>query len=286
MLITNDQIDELTGTLLALSGLDSELIERCGLLIRSERYDEAVSRAFVVLEERLRDLLGVPGGSGVNLSEMAFAPKSGRLLDRLQRPRAEAEGIRDLFVGAFRAYRNRAAHTIAGYTLNEARGIIHLVNLLLLILAEVSEAPGDPILLNVMRHLDPAASERLLSFLESLEGIGFRRGEAKGSIPFQAVLEFQASGWDEPRPHLLTVFYLYMSGGEPVFAFRTGSGGLVCVPGFNTTKIEARLLDAGCVQVSAKSTPIRLNLENRNEQSVFDQLIAILNDLLEEYGAA
>jgi hypothetical protein len=67
--------------------------------------------------------------------------KFGDLVPRLNLPRGEIEGIRHLFVGAFRAYRNRAAHTVAGYSLDEAWGIIHLVNLLLLILRQVEQAP-------------------------------------------------------------------------------------------------------------------------------------------------
>ena len=69
MLITDKQVDELLSKLSDLSGLDPELVRGCSLLIRSERYDEAVSRAFVVLEERLRELLKVRGGSGVDLSQ-------------------------------------------------------------------------------------------------------------------------------------------------------------------------------------------------------------------------
>jgi hypothetical protein len=53
-------------TLTGLSGLDEELVEICGDLILAERYDAAVSRAFVVLEERMRNLLGMGGGTGAH----------------------------------------------------------------------------------------------------------------------------------------------------------------------------------------------------------------------------
>jgi hypothetical protein len=59
--MTNDQIDELVSALADLSGLDEELVERCGGLVRAQRYDEAVSRTFVVLEERMRGLMGMHG---------------------------------------------------------------------------------------------------------------------------------------------------------------------------------------------------------------------------------
>lgn len=143
MLITHTQVDELLSTLTHLSGLDEELAATCAALMRAERYDEAVSRAFVILEERLRGLLGVRGGAGVHLARKAFNSKSGDFVDRIGRPAAEVEGIRDLFVGAFRAYRNRAAHTVVGYSLQEAQGIIHLANLLLSRSPASSPAPSS-----------------------------------------------------------------------------------------------------------------------------------------------
>jgi uncharacterized protein (TIGR02391 family) len=283
MLITNTQVDELLSTLSDLSGLDHELLERCGILIRSERYDEAVSRAFVVLEERLRDLLGVHGGSGVDLSQKAFTPEKGQLADRLSLPTSEVEGIRDLFVGAFRAYRNRAAHTVAGYSLDEARGIINLVNLLLLVLEQARQAPESAILLEVSRRIGSGATVRLKGFLESLQGIGIGRGEGKLAIPYRVTLEYRAPSWDEPRAHPTTVFYLAVPGGDPVLSFRTGPDGLVNVVGLDVDQLESDLLHAGCVRVAAKSTPIRLFLNQQNSQDTLDRLYEILQDLMKKH---
>lgn len=63
MLLTSSQMDQLQATLANLSGLDAELVDQCGPLIRGGRNDDAVARAFVVLEERLRSALGVHGGN-------------------------------------------------------------------------------------------------------------------------------------------------------------------------------------------------------------------------------
>lgn len=279
MLITDEQVGELLSKLSDLSGLDQELVERCGLLIRSDRYDEAVGRAFVVLEERLRELLEVRGGSGVDLSQKAFSPKKGQLVDRLYLPPAEVEGIRDLFVGAFRAYRNRAAHTLAGYSLDEGRAIIHLVNLLLSVLEKARRAPMQQVPQEVAQLLGPAATERLQLFLQSLQEIEIGRGEGKTWIPYRATLEYDWPSWEKPRPHQVTVLYLTVSGGKPIIAFH--SAGLSRVVGLDIDRLEGNLLQSGCVRVAAKSTPIRLFLNQHNDQDTFDRLYEILRSLTE-----
>jgi uncharacterized protein (TIGR02391 family) len=282
MLITHTQVDELLDKLVDLSGLDEELFDRCGFLIRAERYDEAVSRAFVVLEERLRELLGVSGGSGVHLAQKAFAPKSGDLVERSRRPAAEVEGIRDLFVGAFKAYRNRSAHTVAGFSLDEARGIIHLVDLLLLILNQVSQAPTERVPNKISQALGPAVTERLCLFLERLKNVGIHSGRGTTWHPYQTKLMYQAPGWEEPRPHQFTVFYLSSVPGEPVLAFYMKA--LKHVPGLDIAQLEKDLLEAGCKRVASKDRYIMLFLSERNNQATFDRIYEILKALSEKFS--
>lgn len=281
MLVTNAQVDELLSELSGLSGLDQELIERCSILIRSERYDEAVSRAFVVLEERLRELLGVRGGSGVNLSQKAFAPEKGQLVDRLYLPPAEVEGIRDLFVGAFKAYRNRAAHTVAGYGLDEARAIIHLINLLLLTLEKARQAPAQQVPERIARLLSPAATERLRTFLGNLQDIGIGVGQGKTWTPYRATLKYNQPSWEEPRPHQVAVLYLSVYAGKPVVIFN--SAGLSRVERLDVDQLETELVQAGCTRTAAKDTPIRLFLDQYDDQETFDRLYKVLQDLMEKH---
>lgn len=281
MLITNEQVDELLSKLSDLSGLDQELVERCGVLMRSERYDEAVSRAFVVLEERLREILAVHGGSGVNLSQKAFSPESGQLVDRLYLPPAEVVGIRDLFVGAFRAYRNRAAHTVAGYSLDEARAIIHLVNLLLLVLEKIRQAPTQQVPEKMAQLLDPTATERFQMFLQSLQNIGIGRGQGKNWIPYRATLKYDRPSWEEPRPNQVAVLYLSVYAGSPVIIFN--SAGLSRVERLDIDELETKLIQAGCTRTAAKDTPIRLFLDQRSDQGTFERLYEILRDLMEKH---
>ncbi len=279
MLITHAQTEELLSVLADLSGLDEDLAEICSDLIRAGRYDEAVSRAFVVLEERLRRSLNVPGGSGVNLAQKAFAPKSGDFVDRLHRPAAEIEGIRDLFVGAFRAYRNRAAHTVAGYNLDEARGIIHLVNLLLLVLDQVSQAPTERVPTKISQILGPAATKRLSLFLERLKDLGIHRGTGTTWRQFKGYVMYQPPGWEEPKSHRTTLFYLSSVPGEPVLAFYMKA--LKRIPGLDSDRLEADLLQAGCERVASKDRYIMLLLSKRNDQATFDRIYEILERVME-----
>lgn len=82
MLLTDPQIDELVTKLASLSGLDDQIVAQCSPLMRAGRHDAAVGAAFVVLEERLREALGVSGGTGRDLVSMAFNPETGRLRKR------------------------------------------------------------------------------------------------------------------------------------------------------------------------------------------------------------
>jgi uncharacterized protein (TIGR02391 family) len=283
MLITGRQVDELLAKLSDLSGLDEELVKTCGLLIRSERYDEAVSRAFVVLEERLRELLGLRGGTGADLSQKAFAPKTGQLAGRLYLSPAEVEGIRDLFVGAFKAFRNRAAHTMAGYSLDEARAIVHLVNLLLLILEDVRQARVQRIPERIAQLLGTTARERLQMFLQSLEDIGIGGGQGKYLTPYRATLKCLQPSWKEPRPHHVSVLYLSVVTDGPIVTFN--SAGLSRVVGLDIVQLEGKLIQAGCRRTAAKDTPIRLFLNEHNDQGTFDRLYEILQELMEKHRA-
>jgi hypothetical protein len=197
------------------------------------------------------------------------------------RPRGEVDGIRNLFVGAFKAYRNRAVHTVAGYSLDEARAIIHLVNLLLFILDQVGEIPDHPIRQDVADLLEPEAIMRLRAFLESLDDIGIRKGQGKSATPYHATMEYHRPSQDLPGPDEVTVFYLTTIKKKPMIAFRSASLGQVV--GLDLDSLEEDLLQAGCVRVGVKTTPIRLYLDRYNDQGTFSRVYGILRDLMEKH---
>jgi hypothetical protein len=236
MLVTDAQVDELLETMIELSGLDPELAETCGPLIRSEQYDEAVSRAFVLLEEHLRELLRVSSGTGRRLVEKLFATDA-QYVARLRLPANEIGGLRSIFDGSFAAFRNRAAHTMVGYTLEEARSIVQLVNLLLSILEQMKQPLPPVIPAEIAETLGPAATGRLQEFLGRLETIGVGKGRGKGLIPYRTLLRYKSESWDEPRPHSVAIFYLTMDRDErPALAFNTPY--LAKVPGLDRQELE------------------------------------------------
>jgi uncharacterized protein (TIGR02391 family) len=283
MLVTDAQLDELLDTMIELSGLDPELAEICGPLIRSGQYDEAVSRAFVLLEERLRELLRVSSGAGRRLVQKLFS-KDAQYIDRLRLPANEADGMRSIFDGSFAAFRNRAAHTMVGYTLDEARGIIHLVSLLLLLLEQM-EQPLPPVIpAEIAEKLGPAATERLQRFLGRLEAMGVGKGRGKALTPYRAVLRYQSEGWDRPKPHSVTIFYLALERGQrPALLFNTPY--LAKVPGLDRQELEGALLDSGCVRAGTKLRPIWLYLDAHNDEETFDRIYEIVRRLMEKHRA-
>lgn len=280
MLTTNERMDELVSVLARISGLDEELADQCGGLIREQRFDDAVSRAFVLLEERMRGLMSMRGGTGRQLVSKLFSDTDRQFVDRLDLPEEEWKGIRSLFDGAFAAYRNRAAHTVAGYGLGDAQAIVHLVNLLLLVVRQMREAPEKQVPEKMAQALGKAATHRLNLFLDKVAKIGIVRAGGSQYLPYKARLLFHPSHWEKPKPHRLAVFYLSMDR-EPALGFNVVPLGNV--PGLDAQALSARLLEAGCVRGPGKDVTVRLRLAEQNSQPTFDRLYEILRDLTEKH---
>jgi hypothetical protein len=119
--------------------VDDELREDCANLLKSkDTFIDAIRRAGVVLEERLRMTIGTSGPEkykeGVDLADYAFMPKTGRL--SLSEHPAEQEGVRMLFRGAIQFVRNPPAHKKVQYTELEAWQTVSLIDYLLLLLRQ------------------------------------------------------------------------------------------------------------------------------------------------------
>lgn len=206
---------------------------------------------------RLGELLRVPGGSGRELVQKLISSKDTQYTDRLCLDSNEVDGVKSVFDGAFAAFRNRAAHTVAGYTLDDARSVIYLVNLLLSILEQMKQ-PLPPVLpAEIVKALGPAATGRLQKFLQKLEAMGVGKGKGKDLIPYRAVLNYQPSKRDTPRPHTVAIFYLTVDHEKrPALAFNIPY--LAKVPGLDEKELEGALLGSGCVHVGTKLRPIWL----------------------------
>jgi uncharacterized protein (TIGR02391 family) len=118
---------------------DQELKHDCSeFLQRQDTYIDAIRRAGVVLEERLRKTIGGDGPerfkSGKELVDYALTPKSGKLV--ISDHPGEQEGVRMLFRGALQFVRNPPGHKKVQYSESEAHKAILLIDYLLTLLKQ------------------------------------------------------------------------------------------------------------------------------------------------------
>ncbi len=121
----------------SLNVVDDELRDRClDLLVRPGKADAAVREACVVLEDRTREVSGLPPDLiGVQLMSQAFNADNGVLI--LSDIKAEQDGIHALCRGAVGFFRNPTSHRIIeNYDVTRARQVVGLIDLLLQLLRE------------------------------------------------------------------------------------------------------------------------------------------------------
>ena len=216
----------------------------------------------------------------MHLVQKLFSSKDPHLTDRLRLPEDEIKGLRDIFTGSFAAFRNRAAHTVAGYNRDEARAIIHIVNMLLLIVEQIRRAPDLQAEPDLADALSPAAAGRLQHFLARLQEIGVSRKEGDSSDAYKVTLICHYPSWERPRPHEITVFYLQKEG-NPSLRFRIDM--LSKVKGYDIDSLKDVLVKLGCKRSARKTTPLEFFVTERNDQATFDRLYQILADLIRKH---
>lgn len=109
---------------------DPEIQAKClPTLGLPDHQEDAIIRAFKILEGRLRDLLGASAEkTGTQLAEEAFG-QGGPL--QLGKTSGEQQGLLRLYSGAFLLNRNASGHRFIRYTSAEALQLIGFINLLL-----------------------------------------------------------------------------------------------------------------------------------------------------------
>lgn len=216
MIPTNNDFEKIRQSIETASGLDTELTQRCGELIRAGHFDEAVSKAFVLLEERLRSAGGKEGMTGVHLANHLFAA-DGPLAARIGRNLSEREGVRELFSGAFKLLRNPVVHGAVGYPAAEAKSILGLVNLLLILLARTSEMPViDSFPANLEAAFSAAKSahgaviaDRLRTFVTRCVALGLKpRANATQWTSLRRYASLQIDKPPRTKSSLVTVLYV------------------------------------------------------------------------------
>jgi uncharacterized protein (TIGR02391 family) len=119
--------------------LDEELRNDCAELLANEKYYiDAIRRASVVLETRLRDAVKGTEGKypryGASLVRYALEKEKGKLV--ISEEPNEQDGIHQLFSGAFAFVRNPPAHKKVQYTEQEVWYTIGLIDYLLSLLGQ------------------------------------------------------------------------------------------------------------------------------------------------------
>jgi uncharacterized protein (TIGR02391 family) len=291
MILTDDEIRQIRRSIEAQAGLDETLIQRCGPLIHMGRFDEAVRSAFVLLEERLRKAVNEEGMTGTQLANFAFSPTKGPLAKHLGSDQMEREGLRELFSGAFKLFRNPTAHGVVGYTAAEGKAIIGLVDLMLKMLKRAEELPPpntfppnvETALSRVEEMLGPGATSRLRMFLgRCVRELGLKATSGKQWVPFKKHALYQPKHWAEPKPHAIAVFYLIATEQRSELHF-SASYYYANVVGFNVDHMVEELTELGFYPVGKDQEP-HIDLQSHNDQPFFDALYEIVVRVAEELG--
>jgi uncharacterized protein (TIGR02391 family) len=292
MILTDKEMDQVRRALEAQAGLDEELVRRCGHLIHLGAFDEAVRSAFVLLEERLRKSVGEERMTGTQLANFAFSPSKGPLAEQLGHSPSEKEGLRELYSGAFKLFRNPTAHGVVEYSAAEGKTIIGLVDLLLRLLKRVEDLPpigllpenAENALDTVEEAIGPGATSRLHSFLgRCVSKLKLRTTpSAKQWFPFRRHALYKADSWDAPKAHRVPVFYLVVTGKRQDLHFPANQYHAY-VEGFNTDRLSEELLDLGFYPQGRNQEPTG-DLRVHNDRDFFDALFDIVSWVTDEFG--
>jgi len=116
---------------------DEELMRRCeDLLAAGAHYDRVIREACVILEDRVRTVVGANKDvTGIPLMERAFSPKGGPL--QLSGLEQEQLGAMQLYRGMMAFFRNDAGHHVTDtYSRDDALRFVGWVDFLLAMVAK------------------------------------------------------------------------------------------------------------------------------------------------------
>jgi uncharacterized protein (TIGR02391 family) len=285
MIVTDKEMDDVRQVLEPQRGLNSELLQQCSTLLHLAKFDEAIRSAFILLEQRLRKSVGQEGMTGTNLANYAFNAESGPLSRQLARNKQERDGLRELYSGAFKLFRNPTAHSLVGNSSAEAKSIIGLVNLLLIFLDRVDELPPplaflecvEETLAIIDREIGTDVAGRLRVFLGKCQKLGLKAHTARHWIPFRSYALQTRPQWSEPKSHHVALFYLKAEQNNPALWFPVNEY-LSCVVGLDTGEIARALLKLGFVP-TGKTRDYRLNLRDKNDAEFFEALIELISQI-------
>ncbi len=289
MLLTNNDMQLVRQAVEVQSGLDKELVSRCSPLIHIEAFDEAVRQAFVVLEERLRQILKKERLTGMQMVNYAFSaegPLAKLLVDNL----VEREGLESLLSGAFKLYRNPAAHTIIGYDGAEARGILYLIDLILKRLARLAEIPQADILPDnlkqLIQHIEQSTNAKVANHIRLFVGKCLKAGLTVNSsatqwISFRRQAMIQSQDSRTPKVRQVAVFQLYNSEKEQAIWFWI-SQYYNSVVGFDSGPVKKELRELGFIP-KGTNQDYYLRLTEGIDREFIDRLFSLVQKVTKEF---
>lgn len=283
MFITNEELNRLRENLESEDAFDDELLLRCANLVHVGAFDEAVRSAFVLLEERLRAAVDREGMTGTALANYAFSD-NGRLGKIIAQSPGEREGVREIFSGAFKLFRNPSAHGVVAYTAADGRAILGLVNLMLGMLERAGKPlPSELLPKNVVagleaaeRTLGAASTHRLRLFLGECVQLGLTPSSSpKFWFPFKRYALVKYGHWPQPKRYSLPVLYAgYNLLQVPL------NGYYSYVIGVDFEDVAKRLKDLG-FQPHGKARELTVNLTTHNSTEFFKAMLDLLEEISE-----
>ena len=288
MILTDDEMQQIRVSIEEQAGLDEELVNRCSQLIHLGAFDEAIRSAFVLLEERLREAVNVDGMTGTNLANHAFS-KDSLLVKHLSHNPSEGEGLRELYAGAFKLFRNPTAHGVVGYDAADGKSIIALVNLLLNILKRAEALPPQGLLpksieslLDSSKDIKPDAASRTLAFLGKCMDMGLRPSySAKNMIPFRRHALVKHDHWSNAKSVLAPMFYFSAAGTKRLFIEFPVHTHHVHLVEFDVEQLTDELTELG-FQPTGKNRNLLIDLRMHNDQKFFDALFDLVKRTSEQ----
>lgn len=121
--------------------VDDELRQRCeDLLVADHHYDRVIREACVILENRVRTVIGAEEHlTGIPVMELAFSPKNPKL--RFSNVEAEQLGAMQLYRSIIAFFRNNTGHHLSDtYTQDDALRFVAWIDLLLAMVKTASSS--------------------------------------------------------------------------------------------------------------------------------------------------
>ena len=124
-----------------LQYIDADLRKEIATLIKTNQFDSAIRKAFVVFKSRLCKRFDIEESiDGYDLVNRVFGASSPFFPDM---PKKQRQAYRDLFAGLFGLSRNRYAHNNVAATLSELDMVVSSINYCLKLIDDFHEVETD-----------------------------------------------------------------------------------------------------------------------------------------------